>query len=282
MPKPPRTFLEMDELVALIDAAGEQDAALARRPRSASRRCEDRREGRGALARRDAAASRSPPSSVSPRRPSATTPPPRGRGAARLHRSRASIVATLGRCGVRVSELCDLRHPRRAPARRGRRALPRSRTPRPRPASARSQMSPDLVEELVAHLDRLRRAGHPTGPTTTCSRTCAAAGSAASASPRSSARPRRSPPRRCVAPRASAAAEHDAAHAAADLHLDRAAGQQLRRHVGHEPGRPRRLEDDDRRLRAARSSASTASTARLRRPRAAAPGAALTALEMAP
>jgi integrase len=26
------------------------------------------------------------------------------------------------------------------------------------------QMSPDLVEELVIHLDRLRRAGHPTGP----------------------------------------------------------------------------------------------------------------------
>ena len=44
-------------------------------------------------------------------------------------------------------------------------------------------MSPDLVEAFVAHLDRLRRAGHPTGPgATTCSRTPAAGGSAASAS----------------------------------------------------------------------------------------------------
>jgi hypothetical protein len=30
VPKPPRTFLEMDELVALTDAAGEQDARFAR------------------------------------------------------------------------------------------------------------------------------------------------------------------------------------------------------------------------------------------------------------
>src|SRR5205823_1909144 len=30
VPKPPRTFLEMDELVALTDAAGEQDAPFKR------------------------------------------------------------------------------------------------------------------------------------------------------------------------------------------------------------------------------------------------------------
>ena len=40
---------------------------------------------------------------------------------------------------------------------------------------------------------------------------------------------------------------------AAHLHLDRPARQQLRRQVGHEPGRPRRLEDDDGRLRPARA-----------------------------
>jgi len=48
-------------------------------------------------------------------------------------------------------------------------------------------------------------------------------------------------------------ASYDAALPAPHLHLDRAAGQPLRRQVGHEPGRPRRLEDDDGRLRAARA-----------------------------
>ncbi|HEY8639138.1 MAG TPA: transposase [Solirubrobacterales bacterium] len=48
-----------------------------------------------------------------------------------------------------------------------------------------------------------------------------------------------------------------ASHAAANLHLDRAAGQQLRRQVGHGPSRARRLEDDHgcvRPTRAARGS----------------------------
>jgi hypothetical protein len=64
---------------------------------------------------------------------------------------------------------------------------------------------------------------------------------------------RRRPARSRAADRAGpvTAAAYNAAHAQTDLHLDRTVGQQLRRQVGHEPGGPRRLEDDDGRLRAA-------------------------------
>lgn len=56
-------------------------------------------------------------------------------------------------------------------------------------------MSPDLAEAFVAHLDRLRRAGKPTGLDDYVVRTRVAAVFAASASPRSSAKPRRWPAR---------------------------------------------------------------------------------------
>jgi hypothetical protein len=76
---------------------------------------------------------------------------------------RAFIVRVLGYSGVRNSELCDFRirhvrlhHPGGA--------CFRSPTPRQKPVSAWSKMSPDLAEAFVEHLDRLRRAGKPTGP----------------------------------------------------------------------------------------------------------------------
>ncbi len=73
VPKPPRTFLEMDELVALTDAAGEQDAWFARpklavtpTPASTAAKAAERwTAGRGPAT--------SPHSSVSLRRPSPTT-----------------------------------------------------------------------------------------------------------------------------------------------------------------------------------------------------------------
>jgi integrase len=71
---------------------------------------------------------------------------------------RRAIVATLGGSGVRVSELCDLRlHAATGAHFR----IPDTKTE----AGIREvQASPDLVDELVAHLDLLRRAGHPTDP----------------------------------------------------------------------------------------------------------------------
>jgi integrase len=75
---------------------------------------------------------------------------------------RRPIVTTLGRSGVRVSELCDLRIGQirvHDPA-GARFRIPDAKTE----AGVREvQMSPDLVEQLVMHFDRLRRAGYPTG-----------------------------------------------------------------------------------------------------------------------
>jgi integrase len=72
-----------------------------------------------------------------------------------------AIVTTLGRSGVRVSELCDLRigHIRLHDPNGARFQIVDAKTE----AGIRSvQVTPDLVENLVIHLDRLRRAGYPT------------------------------------------------------------------------------------------------------------------------
>ena len=80
------------------------------------------------------------------------------------------MVEILARSGVRVSELCDvrLRHVRLHDADGARFRIPDAKTE----AGIREvQMTPDLVEALVEHLDRLRRAGQPTGPDAFLSRT---------------------------------------------------------------------------------------------------------------
>jgi integrase len=73
---------------------------------------------------------------------------------------RRAIVATLGGSGTRVSELCDLRiRELRLHAATGAHfGIPDPKTE----AGVREvQVSPDLVDELVAHLDGLRRPGRP-------------------------------------------------------------------------------------------------------------------------
>jgi integrase len=74
---------------------------------------------------------------------------------------RRAVVATLGGSGVRVSELCDMRvgHLRLHAPSGGHFRIPDSKTE----AGVREvQVSPDLAEEIVEHVDRLRRAGLPT------------------------------------------------------------------------------------------------------------------------
>ena len=76
---------------------------------------------------------------------------------------RRAVVATLGGAGLRASELCDLRlrDARLHDTSGARLRIPDAKTE----AGIREvQLSPDLVDELVAHIDRLRRAGLPTGP----------------------------------------------------------------------------------------------------------------------
>jgi integrase len=81
----------------------------------------------------------------------------------REYAGRRAVVATLGGAGLRASELCDvrLRDVRLHDAAGARLRILDAKTE----AGIREvQISPDLVEELVAHLDRLRRAGLPTHP----------------------------------------------------------------------------------------------------------------------
>ena len=161
IPKPSRTFLELDELAALIDAAAAQDAlpALA----TSEKRGESTR---ARIARRLAAGQRASDIAAELGLAKATV----GFHVVRLgvkeagvYVGRRAVIEILTRGGVRASELCDLRlgdvrlhdpdgarfHIRDAKTDAGVREV---------------QMTPDLVEAFVEHLDRLHRAGQPTAP----------------------------------------------------------------------------------------------------------------------
>jgi integrase len=163
-PKPTRTFLEMDELVALLDAAGEQDGPTPGPP--ASRPAEQSRGTRARVAELLAQGER--PSAIARELGLAkATVSYHARGLELQtpgdYVGRRPLVATLGYSGVRVSELCDMRirHLRLHEPGGARFHIPDAKTE----ARVREvQMSPDLAEHLVGHLDRLRRAGRRTEP----------------------------------------------------------------------------------------------------------------------
>jgi integrase len=161
VPKPSRTFLEMDELVALTDAAGEQDGRFARptlalEPRRGSTAAKVGEKWTAGLRASDIAAELGIAKATVTyhlRRLQA--------GGPATYIGRRAIVATLGGSGVRVSELCDMRiRDLRLHAASGAHfQIPDAKTD----AGVREvQVSPDLLEELVAHLDRLGRADLPT------------------------------------------------------------------------------------------------------------------------
>jgi integrase len=84
--------------------------------------------------------------------------------ASRGYAGRRAVCAILGYSGLRVSELCDLKLGQvRVHDRNGARLLVTdSKT---ETGIREIQISPDLVEVVIEHVDRLRRAGHPTEPT---------------------------------------------------------------------------------------------------------------------
>ena len=163
VPKPPRTFLEMDELVSLVDAAGARDAPIARakllvrpKPGSTAAKVAERWEAgmRPIHIAADLNLSRATVT-YHLRRLRFEDPG--------VYEGRRAIVATLGGSGVRVSELCAIRmRDLRLHAASGAHfRIPDAKTE----AGVREvQVSPDLLEEIVAHVDALRRVGLPTDP----------------------------------------------------------------------------------------------------------------------
>ena len=161
VPKPTRSFLEMDELVALTDAAAEQDADLTGTLPA---------QALGATAGKVAqllSAGKRPTEIAADLGLAKSTVGYHmrrlGMKGSRDYVGRRGVVATLGGAGLRASELCDvrLRDVRLHDPDGARLRIPDAKTE----AGIREvQLSPDLVDELVAHIDRLRHAGMPTGP----------------------------------------------------------------------------------------------------------------------
>ena len=158
VPKPDRSFLELDELAALIEAAAAQDALPSLRL--------DGDSSRDRVARLVAAGRRPKDIAAELGLAKATV----SFHLARLgvdqgsgYLGRRAVIEILGRSGVRASELCDLRV-RDVRLHDPDGARFRIRDSKTEAGVREVQMSPDLVEAVVEHLDRLRRAGLPAGP----------------------------------------------------------------------------------------------------------------------
>lgn len=164
VPKPKRTFLEMDELVVLEDAASEQDPNLERFARAA--REAPAGSSAAAVAVRLAEGKRQKQIGAELGLSKGTIYfHVRNLGGLRVGRyvGRKAIVATLGKSGVRNGELCDIRigHLRLHDPEGARFRIPDSKT---ETGIRIVEVSPDLAEVLILHIDRLRRAGNNTGP----------------------------------------------------------------------------------------------------------------------
>jgi integrase len=161
VPKPKRTFLELDELAALIDAATEQDIPLGpgvapiELGLTAAQVAQLHGQGRtpGQIARQLRLAK----STVAYHLKNL------GLEVGRGYVGRRVVIELLGRGGPRASELCDLKigHVRLHDRGSARFRIPDAKT---ETGIREVQMTPDLVESVIDHLDRLRRMGAPTGP----------------------------------------------------------------------------------------------------------------------
>jgi DNA-binding transcriptional ArsR family regulator len=88
-----------------------------------------------------------------------------GANVGRGYVGRRAVCEILGRSGPRVSEMCDIRigHVRLHDPEGARFRIPDAKT---ETGIREVQISPDLAEVIIEHIDQLRRAGRPTGPTT--------------------------------------------------------------------------------------------------------------------
>jgi integrase len=162
VPKPKRTFLEMDELACLLEAARDQDVAI---PNLADLAFE---EGTSAekVARLAALGKRPQQIAVEASLAKSTVTHHLRRLGINLGRGYAGrrvVSELLGRAGLRASEVCDLKigHVRLHDPEGTRLRIEDAKTE----AGERDvEVTPDLAEVLIEHIDRLRRAGLPTGP----------------------------------------------------------------------------------------------------------------------
>ena len=160
-PKPSRTFLEMDELAAFLDAAAVQDLEAAERASSSTARSGTALRVADAVSSGYRAAEIAAQLGLAKSTVSYHLARLDGR-VARAYVGRRAICETLGRSGVRVSELCDLRvgHVRLHDPDGARFRIPDAKTE----AGMREvQMSPDLVGVFAAHFEQLRRNGRALG-----------------------------------------------------------------------------------------------------------------------
>jgi integrase len=161
VPKPKRTFLEMDELAALIDAATEQDISLSQSVAPIDQGLTVARvahlHAQGRSPKQIAAQLGLAKSTVSYHLAKL------GLKVGRGYIGRRVVVEILGYAGPRASELCDIKigHVRLHDPSGARFRIPDSKT---ETGIREVQISPDLVETIAEHLDRLRRTGAPTGP----------------------------------------------------------------------------------------------------------------------
>ncbi len=159
--KPRRTFLEADELAILTDAAAIQDRPLVAIPNP------DELGATAAEVARLIADGRRPWQIARQLEitPATVTYHARRLGArvGRGYIGRRMICVLLGWTGVRVSELCDLLigQIRLHDSDQAHFNIPDAKT---ETGVREVQMSPDLVNMVISHIDRMHRAGHPTGP----------------------------------------------------------------------------------------------------------------------
>jgi integrase len=160
VPKPRRTFLEMDELAALLEAARDQDRPPAMTAVAAGRNgTRDRVAALAATGMRPGAIA----AELGLSKSTVTFHLHQlGLANAEPYTGRRAIVEMLARSGVRVSELCDLRvrDVRLHDPDGARLHITDAKTE----AGIREvQLTPDLAEVLSDHLRRLAAAGYPTG-----------------------------------------------------------------------------------------------------------------------
>ncbi len=160
VPKPRRTFLEIDELTVLLDAATRQDRPLQTVP--------DRGLGETARAVALLLLEGLRPWQIAERlnlTRGTVSWHTRRLGATVGHGyiGRQAVCCILGYSGVRATELCQLRigQVRLHDQAGGRFRILDAKT---ETGIREVQMTPRLTAVVIEHIDRLRRAGHPTGP----------------------------------------------------------------------------------------------------------------------